>query len=192
MQLWNSLALACLAFAACATAPEQPTPDEMMAAWQRAGTPGAEHRQLDVFVGDWDVAIEFWMDPSAPPSQMKGVMHTEWMLDGRYLDQRYEGEMEGMPFHGRGTWGYDVAGGHYVGTWLDNWSTTLMVSRGRGLEGGKSFVLQTHATDPISCKPAEGLEEIHVEGPDRHTMTMYENRGGERVKTMHMVYTRRK
>ncbi|NUP97829.1 MAG: DUF1579 domain-containing protein [Planctomycetaceae bacterium] len=192
MQLRKLLSLACLALAACATAPKQPTPDEMMAAWQRAATPGAEHRKLDVFVGDWDVAIEFWMDPAAPPSKMQGVMRTEWMLDGHYLDQRYEGEMDGMPFQGRGTWGYDIAGQHYVGTWLDNSSTALMISRGRDLEGGKSFVLQTLGTDPVSGKPVEGFEEIRVESPDRHTMTMYEYRGSERVKSMHMVYTRRK
>lgn len=192
MQLKNVLSITCLAFAACATAPKQSTPEEMMAAWQRAATPGPEHRKLDNFVGDWDVALEFWMEPGAAPSTMKGVMHTEWMLDGHFLDQRYEGEMNGMPFHGRGTWGYDVAGQHYVGTWLDSASTALMISRGRELPDGKGFLLQTLATDPVSGKPAEGLEDLRVESPDRHTMTMYEYRGSERVKTMHMVYTRRK
>ena len=192
MQLKNVLSIACLALAACATAPKQSSPEEMMAAWQRAGTPGAEHRKLDSFVGDWDVALEFWMAPGEAPSTMKGVMHTEWMLDGHYLDQRYEGEMEGMPFHGRGTWGYDVAGQHYVGTWLDNMSTALSISRGRELPDGKGFLLQTLATDPVTGKPSEGLEDLRVESPDRHTMTMYEYKGSERVKTMHMVYTRRK
>lgn len=192
MKLKNLLSLACLVVSACATAPKQPTPDERMAAWTKAATPGAEHRKLDGFVGEWDVAIEFWMDPGAPPSTMQGVMRTEWMLDGHYLDQRYEGEMEGMPFHGRGTWGYDVAGQHFVGTWLDNMSTALSISRGRETPDGKGFLLQTLGTDPASGKPAEGFEEIRVENPDRHTMTVYEYRGSERVKTMHMVYTRRK
>lgn len=192
MQLKNVFPILCLALTACATAPKSASPEEMMAAWQRASTPGAEHRKLDVFVGDWDVAIEYWMDPGQPPSKMTGVMHTEWMLDGRHLDQRYEGEMEGMPFHGRGTWGYDVAGQHYVGTWLDSASTSISISRGRELPDGKAFLLQTLGTDPVTGKPSEGLEDIRVESPDRHTMTMYEYKGSERVKTMHMVYTRRK
>lgn len=192
MQLKNVVSILCLALAACATAPKQPAPEDLLAAMERSSTPGAEHRKLDAFVGDWDVALEFWMDPGAAPSTMQGVMHTEWMLDGHHLDQQFQGEMAGMHFQGRGTWGYDVAGQHYVGTWIDNMSTSLSVSRGRELPDGKGFLLQTLNTDPISGKPVEGFEEIRVESPDRHTMTMYEYRGSERVKTMHMVYTRRK
>lgn len=182
----------CLALGACATTGKQATPDEMMAAFMRAGTPGEEHRRLDVFVGDWDVAITYWMDPAAPPSQMSGRMTSEWILDGHYLDQRFSGEMEGMPFDGRGTFGYDIAGQHYFGTWIDSMSTYITVTRGLVSPDGRVFRLQTIGTDPVTGKPSEGREEIVVEGPDRHTMAIFEDRGGELVKTMDMVYTRRK
>ncbi|MEJ7746645.1 MAG: hypothetical protein WKF61_07805 [Luteimonas sp.] len=40
----------------------------MMAAWQKASTPGMQHKQLsDQFVGTWDTRMTAWMEPSAPP-----------------------------------------------------------------------------------------------------------------------------
>lgn len=174
----------------CMSSGPQPTPEELMAAYGRAGTPGAEHRALDVFVGTWDCSLKMWMDPAAAPSESKGTMTNTWILGGRYLDQRFQGSVEGQSFEGLGLWGYDVAGQHYVGTWIDSMSTQLMVARGRASADGKQFRMLAVSTNPLTGRPDEGEEEIVVESPDRHTMTMWERRDGERVKTMEIVYTR--
>src|SRR3546814_5490580 len=80
--LHAALACALLSCAAAAAAQEEParqpapqasaTPDAeqqaMMAAWQKAATPGPQHAQLaEHFAGTWDTKQTMWMDPSAPP-----------------------------------------------------------------------------------------------------------------------------
>lgn len=161
-----------------------------MAAYQKAATPGPEHRALDAFVGTWKATVTSWMDPSAPPEVSTGTMVNSWILDGHYLDQRFSGEMMGTPFQGIGTWGFDVAAGKYFGTWKDSMSTTLMLSYGGPSRDGKTFEMSGSFTDPMTGEPKVSEEVIRVEGPDRHVLDMYENRDGKRVKTMEIVYER--
>jgi len=188
-----ALTLASLLAAGCSSTSSQSAPpsmDEMMAAWQRAATPGPEHRALDAFVGTWNATVSSWWDPSAPPEVSTGTMTNSWILDGHHLEQRYSGNMGGQPFSGIGTWGFDVAAGEYHGTWQDSMSTALMVSHGSRSKDGKTFDMVGTNTDPMTGKRARAEEQIVIESPNRHTMTMWEMKGGERVKTMQIVYER--
>lgn len=168
----------------------QPSQEEMMAAWQRAATPGDEHRALDAFVGTWNAAVTSWWDPNGPPDVSTGTMTNSWILDGHHLEQRFSGNMGGQPFSGVGTWGFDVAAGEYYGTWQDSMSTSLMLSRGPRSKDGKTFELVSTNTDPMTGKSARGEELIVIENPSRHKMTMWEIRDGQRVKSMEIVYER--
>ncbi len=171
--------------------PAQPSPEEMMAAWQRAATPGPEHRALDVFVGTWRTAVSMWWSPDGPPDISTGTMTNAWVLDGHHLEQRYSGTAGGQPFQGQGTWGFDVAGGEYIGTWIDSMSTSLMVSHGKRSSDGKTFIMTSTNTDPVTGKRVNSEEVIVVESPDRHTTTSYKLENGKRAeKTMHIVYER--
>lgn len=184
--------LALPALFACATTESSvpPTPEEMMEAMTQAGTPGAEHRMLDAFVGTWDADITMWMDPNAPPEKTTGRMTNEWILDGRFLEQRFEGTFGGQEFHGRGVMGYDVAAGEFIGTWMDSMSTTVTTSSGRTTDGGRTFQLATECTDPMTGEPALGEQVVTIEGADRHAFVMYGMQDGERTKHMEIVYTR--
>jgi len=188
LTLVSALAVGC---ASTGAAPQpEPTMDEMMAAMMRAGTPGPEHRALDAFVGTWNATVTYWMSPDAPPEVSRGVMTNTWVLDGHHLSQQFSGDMGGMPFTGIGTWGYDVAAGKYHGTWQDSMSTALMVSYGPPSKDGKTFEMLGTNTDPMTGEPAVADEVITINNPNRHTMEMFENRGGKRVKTMEIVYDR--
>src|SRR5512134_1078333 len=72
-----------------APAKEQPAPDPqmqaMMAAFEKFGTPGPEHKILLDGVGTWDVASKMWMDPAAPPMESKGKSVQRAILGGRYV-----------------------------------------------------------------------------------------------------------
>lgn len=169
----------------------QPSQEDMMAAWQRAATPGPEHRALDPFVGTWRTAVSMWWSPDGPPDVSTGTMTNAWTLDGHHLEQRYSGTAGGQPFQGQGTWGFDVAAGEYNGMWIDTMSTSMMVSRGKRSADGKTFVMTSTNTDPVSGKRVNSEEEIVIESPDRHTMTSYKLEDGKRVeKSMQIVYER--
>jgi hypothetical protein len=172
-------------------APEAaPEMDPMLVAWMQAGTPGEHHRHMDAFVGTWDTEVSLWMDPTRPPDVTEGTMETRWILDGRYLENVYDGEAMGMPFAGRGILAYDNAAQTYRGVWIDSMSTHLQESAGYVNEDGTRWTMRTSATDPMTGEPIEGKEEIVVEGPDRHVMTAWMKQGDAWVKTMQIVYTR--
>jgi Protein of unknown function (DUF1579) len=199
MKTWNlpPLFLALMTFACASTdggdakAAAAPTLEEVTAAMMKAGTPGAHHKALDPFVGSWTAKMTMWMDPGQPPMESTGSMVNSWMYDGRYLDQKFEGDFMGEPFHGTGMWGFDVAANQYIGFWYDSGSTSIANSTGPIPADGKTFTMHSVMTDPMSGKPATGDTVITLDGPNQHTMTMYEMRGGEKVKTMVIVYTRK-
>ncbi len=171
---------------------KQASMEEMMGAMERAGTPGAEHKRMEPLIGTWNAKVSMYMDPAAPAMESTGTMVNEWIYGGRYLHHHYSGQMEGMSFEGSGLMGYDVAAGKYIGSWIDSMSTTMSVSSGHASKDGKTFTFVGHATDPMTGKHATNEEVISIDGPDRHTMAMYEKRGDKRVKTMEIVYTRAK
>lgn len=167
---------------------DEPSMDEMMAAWMKAGMPGEQHRALDPFVGNWNATVKMWMDPAAPPQESKGKMTSAWILGDRYLEQKYEGEFMGQPFTGLSIMGYDNAGEAYIGMWIDSMSTAMSISKGQ--LSGKTFTFQATCTDPMTGQPSTCKETLVIDGPDKHTMAMYEQRGDEQVKTMEIVYER--
>jgi len=199
-QLLPSLFLALTTFgcastggSAGGTAQESTPPkfEEVMAAMTRAGTPGPQHKALEPFIGTFDAKVTMWMDPGTPPMESTGTMVNSWVYDGRYLEHKFEGDMGGEKFAGTGLWGFDVAAGKYIGFWYDSMSTGLSNSTGTASADGKKFTMTSVMTDPMTGKPTTGDEVITLEGTDKHKMEMYEDRGGKKVKTMEIVYTRK-
>ena len=58
---------------------------EMMAAWQKAMTPGTPHEELAKWVGTWKMTTTIWNDPSAEPEVHEGVAERSMILGGRVL-----------------------------------------------------------------------------------------------------------
>src|SRR5262249_52422264 len=83
--------------------------------------PTAEHKVLAQEAGAWDGTIKMFMaGPDAPPSVSKGVETNTLGLGGFWMLSEFKGEFGGMPFEGRGTFGYDPVKKKYVGTWIDS------------------------------------------------------------------------
>ena len=111
---------------------------EEMAAWQAYMTPGEEHQQLVAGAGEWRQEMTFWMAPGGEAQQATSTSTVEPILGGRYLSEEMTGTMMGMPFEGRGTFGYDNAKDQHFMTWVDNMGTGLMV--GWGVPEGENKV----------------------------------------------------
>jgi Protein of unknown function (DUF1579) len=170
----------------------EPSPQDTMAAMMRAGTPGEQHKALEPFVGMWNAKVSMWMDPASPVMESTGTMVNSWICGGHYMQHKFEGDFGGMKFEGGGLWGFDVAAGKYIGIWYDSMSTSVTSSVGPEPKDGKTFTMASTSTDPMTGKPSVGEEVVTLDNANQHTMTMYEDRGGKKVKTMQVVYTRAK
>ena len=118
-----------------------PAMEEMM---KKAGadcTPGAAHQALEPLVGEWKVEVKTWMAPDAPPALSTGTAKSTWALKGRFVQQEFSGEFMGQPFHGISFTGHDNVRGKYRSVWIDDMSTTMVVSEGDADGDGKVITL---------------------------------------------------
>lgn len=178
------LILAALVAPAALAQPE----DDMMAAYMAASAPDEHHERLAQFAGNRTFRMTHWPAPDAPPQTAEGRVTAEMIMGGRFLVAHYTSDMGGFMFEGRGLTAYDRTEGEYVSTWIDNLSTTVMVSRGQEIDGGMEMT--ANMVDPVT-----GAHQIHrsVERllPDGgYRMDYYLREGdGEERKTMEIVYS---
>jgi hypothetical protein len=165
----------------------------MMEAMMKAGQPGDAHKKLDGLVGTWDTKVTFWMMPGMDPMMSAGSSTNQWVMGGRYLEQRYKGDMSGMPFEGVGYTGYDNVKKQYWGTWMDNMSTSMMTSTGAASSDGKTWEFTATMSDPMTGKDSTAKEKITVVDADHHMMEMWAaGPDGKMFKNMEIQYSRKK
>jgi hypothetical protein len=184
--------------AALATAADDPKAkaaqqQAAMEAMMKAATPGDAHKKLGAMVGTFNTDVKMWMDPAAPPTGGTGVSENTWALDGRFVEQRFNGTFMGMPFHGIGYTGYDNIKKHYIGSWMDNMTTSMMVSTGTVSADGKSITFMSTMDDPMTGKSSEVKETVTVVDGDHHTLEMWgPGPDGKMFKMMEIAYSRKK
>ena len=138
---------------AAAKADAQPaSPDAAMAEWEKLGKPGKEHERLKPLAGEFDADVKMWMAPGQPEMSSKGKEKSEMVLDGRFLQSHFQGEMMGKPFRGQMLFGYDNQKKKYIATWVDSTSTGIMMAEGTADEAGKVFTLHSEMTEPDGKK----------------------------------------
>lgn len=163
---------------------------EQMQKYVEYMTPGKEHQEMAKAAGTWDVKSSFWMDPAGPPMTSTAVSTMKTELGGRYLVERLEGTMMGMPFSGMGTFGYDNCTKKYWGTWVDNMGTGLTHMSGT-MEGN---VVEYHGMmpDPMVGKlvPVRFVETMIDD--DHFTLEMFgKGPDGKEFRGMKLEYSRR-
>lgn len=164
-----------------------------MDAMMKAATPGEAHKKLNAMAGTFDVKVKSWMEPGAPAMEWTGKSVNEWVLGGRWLQQRFDGTFMNMPFSGIGYTGYDNIRQMYVGTWMDSMSTSVMTSSGSVPEGGKTWSFSGMMMDPMSREAVNVDEKITVTDNDHHVLEMYgPGPDGMNFKMMEISYTRHK
>lgn len=163
--------------------------DPMMEAMIKAGTPGEAHKKLDPMAGNWKCVLADFTGPE--PQKFNGTCSREWILDGRFLAQEFTCEFGGMPFRGMGIIGYDNMKKKYNSVWIDNMSTCAYVELGTYDDATKTWTLLGEYEDPMTGKPKKSKSVIKLDGPDKHTFTMFEvGEDGKEKKQCEIVYTR--
>jgi hypothetical protein len=162
--------------------------DDMMAAYMAAAEPDEHHEFLAQFTGNRTFRMTHWPAPDAPPQTSEGRVSAEMIMGGRFLMAHYTADMGGFQFEGRGLTGYDRTAGEYISTWIDNVSTTIMVSRGQEADG--AVEMTATVIDPVSRARQihRSVERMMPDGG--HRMDYYVREGdGEEHKTMEIVHS---
>src|SRR5918996_2296289 len=79
-------------------AEKQMDPQAMMEAYEKLATPGEPHKQLASLAGSWTTKTKEWMEPGKPPTEATGSAEMKTVLDGRFLQQEFSGDMMGKPY----------------------------------------------------------------------------------------------
>lgn len=160
----------------------------------QAGATTEHHDALKPFVGTFNAEVRMWMGPGDPHT-MKGTMVNEWILGGRFLEQRFVGEPdEESPFgafEGRGFWGYNTATDKYEGVWIDNASTMMQFEQGHREGDGNIWTMVGEITNPQTGHPMSRRSVTTLRDEDHHTMEMFvTGADGNEHKTMEITYDR--
>ncbi len=124
----------------------------MMAAYMAAATPGAEHGRLASMTGKYTATVKMWADPSAEPQVSTASVERKMMLGGRYLVEKYDGQMADQPFEGMGLTAYDNVEQQYVSTWMDTMGTGITTMTGNFDAYGKVLTMWGESMDPYTKK----------------------------------------
>lgn len=196
------LSFGLLVATACAAEPKKkdaPPPmsaehKAMMEAWEKAGTPGEQHRQIAAhFAGTWDTKMSMWMDPARAPSVETGRSVNTTLFGGRQLRMDYTGRFMGQPFQGVGYSGYDNVKRKYVSSWMDSMSTGLFVTEGDYDPATRTYTYRGQMPDPTKDGALVPVREVvRIVDDDHHVFEMHETRDGKEVRTMQIENTRAK
>ncbi|MGQ0810383.1 MAG: DUF1579 domain-containing protein [Nitrospiraceae bacterium] len=170
---------------------KQMDPQAMMEAYQKLATPGEQHKQLAGLAGSWTTKTKEWMEPGKPPTESSGTVEMKMVLDGRFLQQEFTGEMMGHPYSGIGTSGYDNLRKRYVSTWMDTMGTGVFVMEGTGSTDGKTITLKGQHAElgggQMSHRAIWKLVDANTQ-----IFEMYGTHGhGKEMKMMEITYNRK-
>jgi len=160
------------------------------------------HKLLSSLDGNWDYTIRFWMnpDPNAKPQESKGTATRKSIMGGRYVVMDVngkmqvpgeDGKMKDMPFKGMGIDSYDNVKKKFVGSWIDNMGTGIMMSEGAYDPATKTFTYSSEV-EAIPGMKTQVREVLKVPDNNHMMFEWYENQGGQEKKTMEINYTKKK
>ena len=168
---------------------------EGMKRWQEACTPGEHHKRLAELIGKWDIDTRMFAGgPDAPPSSEKGTAEFKWLLDGRWLQQEWQGTMMGRPIKGFGLTGYDNYKKKYVSSWIDSMTTTMNTAEGNFDQSGKVMLSFGFLDEPITGEHDKCVKYVwRFVNPDKMVFEIHDLPIGEtNTKVIEIVYTRQK
>jgi len=170
-----------------------PKDDPAMAKMMEFATPGAPHKVLEGKVGKWTAQVKTYMEPGKEPMTSTATCESKWVLDGRFVEDTFTGTVMEMPFHGRGMTGYDNMKKKYVTSWVDTFSTAIMVTEGTFDAGSKTFNFTGQMPDCMAGKyVATRIVEKHADA-DHFTFQMFSpGPDGKEMLGMEIAYTRAK
>ncbi|WP_454063824.1 DUF1579 domain-containing protein [Candidatus Nitrospira salsa] len=170
---------------------QQMDPKAMMEMYKKLAEPGEPHKLFASLEGSWTTKTKSWMEPGKPPMESKGTAEMKMLLDGRFLQQEFTGEMMGQPYSGIGINAYDNIQKKYVTVWLDTMGTGIFMMEGTASDDGKTIMLKGQHPEPGGGQMSHRAIWTIVDD-NTQTFDMYgTHHGGEEMKVMEITYTRK-
>lgn len=155
---------------AVSIAQAQPEGDPQMDAMMAAMQPGEAHKALEVMLGTWEGDVKFWMAPDTEPMVSHGKATRQWILDGRFVEEKVEAEMMGGVFHGLGLVGYNTLEKRYESFWAENMATWMSMATGTYDPAKKTFEFTGEMLDPMTGKRQKQRTTVDCSNPNREVM----------------------
>ena len=168
------------------------SPEALMKALAEAGKPGAEHRKLEPFVGDWTFTMKLWANPNQPPAEVQGTVQRKWIMGGRFVQETVQVTHNGKTCEGLGLLGYDNAQKRFTATRACGVCGTVCSCTGTCSDSGKKFEFAKEECCPLSGEKVKGRDELVIESKDRIVLNVFKTLEGKEVKVMEIVSTRKK
>jgi len=170
---------------------KQMDPQAMMETYKKLATPGEPHKLFASLAGSWTTKTKEWMEPDKPPMESTGSAEMKMLLDGRFLQQEFTGDMMGQPYSGVGISAYDNLRKRYVTMWIDSMGTGIFTMEGTASADGKTITLKGQHAE------LGGGQMTHravwkIVDSNTQTFDMYgTHEHGKEMKMMEITYTRK-
>ncbi len=164
---------------------------KIMEIYQKVGTPGDPHKLLAKLEGSWTTRSKGWIEPDKPPMESSGTCEQKMLLDGRYLQQVYTGDMMGMPFTGISIMGYNNHTKKFESVWIDTMSTGVFYFVGPGSADGRTITQECSYDDPVKG-PSRWRTVTRLKNDDTLEFEMFlSSKGKKEEKMMEMTISRK-
>ncbi len=165
---------------------------EIMEIYKKVGTPGEPHKLLAKLAGSWTTRTRGWFEPDKPPMESTGACEQKLVLDGRYLQQFYSGDMMGAPFTGINLLGYNNHTRKYESIWIDSMSTAIYYFVGTASADGRTITQECSYDDPVRG-PCVWRSVTRIKDDNTLEFQMFLTpKGGKEEKMMEMTVSRKK
>ncbi len=167
---------------------------DAQSAYEPRSQPGAGHKYLETFVGDWEVE-KIFHPRTGDPAKTKGVCRQTMIHDGRFLQSEFVFEQDGNKTTGLGLVGFDSDSGQFTTIWTDSRSTRMSLRQSQEPFNGKEIVLHGRSIEKdargsrtsrtVTRMEANGDRIIHrqytvgAEGQERLIMELNMTRKGK-------------
>jgi hypothetical protein len=150
-----------------------------------------ELKNLEVFVGDWDVVERVWPEPGAKPIEIRQTSTARMILGGRFLqirDRSLDGSYEFIGWHG-----YHTVKGRFINVAISTRRTDINPGECHFDDAARYQCVIPGLDEPVTGVKTATVRGIAVfEGRDKYTwMNIRDLPNGTEFRFREVVYTRR-
>ena len=166
-------------------------PGAWMAEHMKVHAPGAQHKVLAKFAGEWTCKVSMWMMPGGEPDVSSATSSHKMTCGGRFLKCDFKGSMGPMPFAGEALMGHDNHTKRWQMTWHDSMSSNISTYAGPSKETGGKIIAQGVQAGPMGEMDQRWTYDFKDDNTVVGTMDMSPKGAGQWFKSMEIVYTRK-
>ena len=165
------------------------------AGWSAYMMPGEVHKQLGVYAvsNEWNVKFSIWTAEGITPESFDLKAGIRTLMDGRFLEIRYLGEVSGLKYDAIHQLGYNNSTNLFSHVEFSSFGTGFTVIEGIWNTATKVATLKGQTISPEDKKLILLRETIKFIGPDQIVFEMYETREGQKeFKTLEYILDKKK